>query len=196
MLFGGAQWQAVADGRITVAFRRWRRPTVKAGGTLRSGAGYLAIDAVEVLDSVDDIDPDDVARAGHDSLEELIAALRPAEEGRQLYRIAFHPAGADPRDALRADDRLGPAELAAVRVRMDRMDRAAPSPWTRATLRVIADHPEVVSTELAPLLDQERQAFKANVRKLKALGLTVSHRVGYELSPRGRAVLAALEDGR
>jgi ribosomal protein S19E (S16A) len=27
------------------------------------------------------------------------------------------------------------------------------------------------------------------VRKLKALGLTISHEVGYEISPRGRAFL-------
>ena len=33
-------------------------------------------------------------------------------------------------------------------------------------------------------------AFKANVRKLKGLGLTESLAVGYRLSPRGVAVLA------
>ena len=38
----------------------------------------------------------------------------------------------------------------------------------------------------------ERMPFKANVRKLKELGLTISLEVGYELSTRGRAVLQAL----
>ena len=37
-------------------------------------------------------------------------------------------------------------------------------------------------------------AFKTDVRKLKKLGLTISHDVGYELSPRGRAVLQRLAD--
>jgi hypothetical protein len=37
----------------------------------------------------------------------------------------------------------------------------------------------------------ERLPFKANVRKLKALGLTESLDVGYRLSPRGEALLAA-----
>jgi hypothetical protein len=32
-------------------------------------------------------------------------------------------------------------------------------------------------------------ALKTDVRKLKALGLTLSLEVGYELSPRGRAFL-------
>jgi hypothetical protein len=35
--------------------------------------------------------------------------------------------------------------------------------------------------------------FKNDVRKLKSLGLTISHSPGYELSPRGHALLARLE---
>ena len=37
---------------------------------------------------------------------------------------------------------------------------------------------------------RERLPFKADVRKLKELGLTESLEVGYRLSPRGRALLA------
>ncbi|WP_225771433.1 hypothetical protein [Inquilinus sp. Marseille-Q2685] len=36
---------------------------------------------------------------------------------------------------------------------------------------------------------REIAAFKTDVRKLKALGLTESLKVGYRLSPRGRALL-------
>jgi hypothetical protein len=35
--------------------------------------------------------------------------------------------------------------------------------------------------------------FKANVRKLKGLGLTTSLEVGYELSPRGRTLWPVIE---
>ena len=38
-------------------------------------------------------------------------------------------------------------------------------------------------------MGRERLAFKADVRKLKNLGLTLSHEVGYSLSPRGQAYL-------
>ena len=38
----------------------------------------------------------------------------------------------------------------------------------------------------------ERADFKLNIRKLKALGLTISLEVGYRLSPRGVALLATL----
>jgi DNA-binding MarR family transcriptional regulator len=60
-------------------------------------------------------------------------------------------------------------------------------------LHAIASQPAVVSTTLAEQLGMERPAFKLNVRKLKALGLTESLDVGYRLSPRGRALLAAAE---
>ena len=74
--------------------------------------------------------------------------------------------------------------------RLDRLDAASThGPWTRTTLALIRDHPGLVSTRLAELVDRERFAFKADVRKLKALGLTESLEVGYRLSPRGRAYL-------
>ena len=47
--------------------------------------------------------------------------------------------------------------------------------------------------DLAAELGRETQKFKADVRKLKSLGLTISLEVGYELSPRGRVVLDTLE---
>ena len=56
-------------------------------------------------------------------------------------------------------------------------------------LELIARHPETRAADLAPLLGRERLPFKADVRKLKELGLTESLRIGYRLSPRGRAVL-------
>ncbi len=39
----------IAEGRISLAFRRWKRPTVKAGGSLRTIIGVLAIEAVDVV---------------------------------------------------------------------------------------------------------------------------------------------------
>jgi len=35
----------------------------------------------------------------------------------------------------------------------------------------------------------EKEVFKNDVRKLKRIGLTISHSPGYELSPRGKAYL-------
>ncbi len=62
-------------------------------------------------------------------------------------------------------------------------------------LRTIHDRPGVRAADLAVDFGRERAAFKLDVRKLKELGLTESLSTGYRLSPRGRALLAALDLG-
>jgi hypothetical protein len=47
----------------------------------------------------------------------------------------------------------------------------------------------VRAADIAQTFGRETQSFKLDVRKLKNLGLTISHEVGYELSPRGRSYL-------
>lgn len=85
---------------------------------------------------------------------------------------------------------LTEGDIADIVKRLDRMDaRSACAPWTRKTLRMIERSPGIVSTELALEVGMERFDFKANVRKLKRLGLTHSLEVGYRLSPRGQAFL-------
>ena len=192
MLFPKALWPGLASGDVTVAFRSWKRPTVKAGGTLITPSGQLAIDAVEVVDPAA-ITDDDARAAGNADAEAQRALLRAgdAQDGRQVYRIAFHLLGDDPRLALRQAADLDHDERTTIRAKLGGYDRRSPTgAWTTATLEVIRDHPAVVSTELAERLGAERPAFKLNVRKLKALGLTESLDVGYRLSPRGEAYLA------
>ena len=75
--------------------------------------------------------------------------------------------------------------------RLDNFDRASRSgPWTREVLALIAANPARRAPDLAAELGRETAPFKIDVRKLKGLGLTISHPVGYELSPRGLAYLA------
>src|SRR2546423_9961349 len=88
----------VRRGEVTLAFRNWRKPTVRAGGTLRTLVGVLAIDAVDRID-LDDITAEDAMRAGHRDLAELKAWLS-ARTG-DIYRIALRFEGADPRVSLR-----------------------------------------------------------------------------------------------
>ncbi|HEV2369206.1 MAG TPA: hypothetical protein VGR90_04990, partial [Acidimicrobiales bacterium] len=104
-----------------------------------------------------------------------------------LYRIRFHRIGDDPRIALRQRTDLADEDVASI----DRM--LARNDWALAYLRLIAEMPATVSTELAARVGMERFAFKQRVRRLKALGLTESLDVGYRLSPRGEAVLARAE---
>jgi len=191
MLFKQATLQAIAAGKITVAFRRWRRPTVRAGGTLKTAVGVLAISAVDRI-ALRDITARDAKAAGFASPAEIRSEL----SGREgvLHRVRFRLAGEDPRIALRARARMTAAELAEVREQLVRWDRASRSgPWTSRYLALISKHVGVRAGDLADQVGLERLRFKTNVRKLKSLGLTESLKVGYRLSPRGTAVLRALE---
>jgi hypothetical protein len=172
-----------------MAFRRWKRPTVKTGGRLRTPMGELAIDAVERIEP-GQITEVDVRRAGFADRDSLLASLRP--EG-DLYRIAFHVRGPDPRVALRERGDLTGDERDEIARRLARMDaRSTHGPWTTQTLTLIADRPATLAADLAAEMGRERLPFKADVRKLKELGLTESLEKGYRLSPRGRAFLDPL----
>jgi hypothetical protein len=191
VLFKQAFWGGLRDGTITLTFRRWKRPQARVGGRYRTPAGMLEVDAVEVV-TADRVTDAEARRAGYEDAAALFADIDRWPEG-DLYRIAFHHAGEDPRIALREDGDLSDEEVAAIAARLDRLDARSPhGPWTRRTLDAIAARPGVRAGDLAEEQGRERLAFKADVRKLKALGLTESLPVGYRVSPRGEAVRARL----
>jgi hypothetical protein len=193
VLFRRRSLDGIRAGEITLAFRRWDRPRAKAGGRQRTVIGELAIDSVEPV-ARRSITAADARRAGHASLKELLGELD-ARGDAQIWRIELHWAGEDPRKALRERAKLSAADLRELRTRLDRLDRASKhGPWTRATLELIAEHPEVRAVELAEMVGREKPPFKLDVRKLKELGLTESLVRGYRLSPRGRALLERLDD--
>jgi hypothetical protein len=177
---------AIQAGEVTLAFRRWRRPTVKAGGTLRTAVGVLAVDSVEQV-PLSRITAKDARQAGYQSLAELTAFLR-GRDG-DVYRVGLRFVGADPRVSLRESVPDG-AELGEIRDRLRRMDeRSKRGPWTLTVLKLIGENEGVRAPDLAVRLGRETLPFKADVRKLKELGLTESLEVGYRLSVRGRAVV-------
>ena len=51
----------------------------------------------------------------------------------------------------------------------------------------------VRAPDLTASVERKTTPFKNDVRKLKALGLTISHSPGYELSPRGHTLLKRLQ---
>ncbi|HZN87649.1 MAG TPA: hypothetical protein VFB44_01615 [Thermoleophilaceae bacterium] len=178
----------IEAGEVTVAFRRWRRPTVRAGGTLRTRIGVLAIESVDIVDE-STVSDADARRAGHGDRTEVLE--RCAGRAGDLYRVGFHLAGPDPRIELRERDDIGPAERAEIDARLARFDSASRrGPWTATVLALIAERPATRAPDLAAELGRETAPFKADVRKLKELGLTESLERGYRLSPRGRAYLS------
>ncbi|MGF6173630.1 winged helix-turn-helix transcriptional regulator [Ensifer sp. 4252] len=190
MLFRKAILDQIAKGGVTLAFRRWTKPTVKAGGSLRTAAGILSIDAIETTDD-EDISAEDARRAGFPTREALFAELDGRSEGT-LYRITFHRSGDDPRLALRDDAALGKADRAAIAARLARFDETAGQIWAEPTLRLIASRDGITAAEIAERVGMDKFKLKARIRKLKELGLTESLTVGYRLSPRGRSFLGQI----
>ena len=82
----------VIAGDITVSFRLWRRPKVKAGGRYPVGPGCIEVDSVELLPFAA-ITAADVRRAGEPDRETLrrrAAHAGPVTEDTLLYRVEFH----------------------------------------------------------------------------------------------------------
>ncbi len=138
---------------------------------------------VEAVDRIhlDAVRLKDARESGFDSLASLAEMLRNESHRRltpksHVYRVRFHFAGEgkDPQPAHSVE------ELNLRLARMDRLSRKGP--WTRQVLALIGKHPRVAASELARQLDCDRAVFKSDVRKLKKLGLTTSHAVGYELT--------------
>lgn len=189
MLFERRLREGIADGSITAAVRRWRRPQVVAGRRYRTGSDIVEMSTVEPI-APGELTDDDARAAGFLNAAALLADLTGPPDG-QLYLLRFHRIDdTDPRDALAADDHLDAAGVAAIDQRLARLDHASPrGPWTAAALRVIADRPGVRAADLAASLGRDTASFKIDVRKLKALGLTESLEIGYRLSPRGTAYI-------
>jgi hypothetical protein len=205
LLFQKRFQEGIVDGTITLTFRRWTSARVRPGGRYRVHpiGVVLVTDVREVR--FRDVTPRDARAAGFPSRGELrafleapvrtregLVAREPVGDDTPLFRVALAHAGEEDRVELALEDDLGAGDVAAIAIRLQALDAAAAAgPWTRETLAIIRRRPRVAASRLARALGRETVHFKVDVRKLKRLGLTVSYEVGYDLSPRGRAFLAA-----
>jgi hypothetical protein len=78
--------EQIKAGEVDLVFRRWSKPTVKAGGTLKTKVGILAIKAI------DDMNPDDVTeaearRAGFSDVAAFRGWLDTMKPGHLFQRI-------------------------------------------------------------------------------------------------------------
>jgi hypothetical protein len=82
----------VIAGDITVSFRLWQRPRVRAGGRYRVGPALIEVDSIELVPFAA-ITSDDVSRSGEpdrETLRQRAAHAGPVADDTLLYRIEFH----------------------------------------------------------------------------------------------------------
>jgi hypothetical protein len=85
----------VLSGDITVTFRLWRNPKVKAGGRYRVGPAQIEVDTVELVPfaAIDETDLQHTGEADRESLRRRTAHAGPVRDDTLVYRIEFHVIG-------------------------------------------------------------------------------------------------------
>ena len=167
----------IRAGDVTLTFRNWKRPHAKVGGVYR----LRPTGAVEVTGlanvRLSQISSDDAVRAGFPSVDAIVAFLG-VPRTAEVTRVEF---------ALTDDSPKAVPSLTVEEVvkRLEATDRRSAAPWTARVLALIEARPAIRAGDLAPLTGWDTPKFKANVRKLKALGLTRSLEVGYRLTDLG-----------
>lgn len=86
MLLKLADLEAIRDGRITVVFRRWSRPTVRPGGTLKTRIGMLRIGRIDEMEPAD-VTEADARKAGFRDRAEFDRWLAMMKPGHLFQRI-------------------------------------------------------------------------------------------------------------
>jgi hypothetical protein len=76
----------IKAGKVDLIFRRWNRPTVKAGGTLQTKVGLLAIKSVTDM-SPENVSDGEAQRAGFRDVADFRRWLDTMKEGALFQRI-------------------------------------------------------------------------------------------------------------
>ena len=193
MLFTVDVLNKIKSGEVTAALRKWKKPTVKKDGTLITSIGQLHIDDLKTI-KLDDITDGILTRCGINDFRVWKKKFYDKRDG-DLYLVEFSIIGPDPRIELRENINWSLEELIKVKKKLNTWDINYGSPWTLRVMQYILDHPQKRAADMAVDLGIEKSILKPNIRKLKALGLTISYSVGYDLSPRGKKLLEVLKAG-
>lgn len=192
MLFKEIHLQGIKAGKVKLAFRKWQKPSVKVGTRIHTSIGLLEIDSIDaIIES--DITETDAINAGFNSKEHLLKSF-PQNSNGMIYKIEVSYHSEDPRISLREHTDLSEQELLDIIKKLQKLDKySKKGQWTKQILLAIKDNPNLHAIGIANLTGFEKEWLKMNIRKLKNLGLTISHTVGYELSPKGKVITEKLE---
>src|SRR5688572_23550286 len=186
MIFKVHQLKGIKSGTITIAFRRWDKPNVKKGSTMKTALGVIRVTDVAPINE-SSITKADAIKAGYENVDLLMKDLNKVSGGT-IYKVNVKYDSEDPRLELREKTDLALEDLQKIKTKLDRLDKTR-GPWVLKVMKLIKRYPERRAGDLAEIMQMDKLDFKVNVRKLKNLGLTISHETGYSLSPLGEIVM-------
>ena len=196
MLFKREFHERIASGEVTVTFRAWSKAMAVVGHRYSvPPIGAIVVESV-TRTKLAAVNHADARASGFAEVVELVSYLSKTS-GRKLsgatpvFRVAFHHEPPRPADSTeRTEVDRGKVERA-----LSGYDRRSPhGPWTQKTLALIARSPGVSSAILARTLKRERLELKADIRKLKKLGLLDSLETGYRITPLGKSIADRAND--
>lgn len=188
MLFKQKHLEGIKAGTISIAFRKWKKLTVTAGSLIKTSVGVIKIISTKEI-SLNEISDSEANQAGFTSAQALTQLLESQKEGL-IYKIEVAFDSEDPRIELRESVTLDEEEFETLKTTLENLDKFSKvGKWTTKTLQVIKENPKMKAADIAVKAKKEKEWLKLNIRKLKGLGLTISHEPGYTLSPRGEEYL-------
>lgn len=192
MLIKEIHLRGIESGKITLAFRRWQKPSVKEGSLLHTSIGLVKIGKIETVNE-NGITEKDALNAGFADKNQLLKSFTHNRTGT-IFKISVRYHSADPRITLREQIELSEEQFTDLKEKLERFDNhSKQGHWTEKILLTIQDNPNLHAIRISKLAGFEKEWVKLNIRKLKNLGLTISHKVGYELSPLGKTFVEKLK---
>ncbi len=189
MLFKEVHLLGIKSGKINLAFRKWQKAFVKTGSLLHTTIGLVKIQNIEVVHE-SDITEKDVCNAGYTERSQLLKSLDNKVMG-SIFKISISYHSADPRIRLREQTELSEQQYENLKKKLERLDKySKQGRWTEKIMFTIKENPNLHAIGIAKLTGHEKEWLKLNIRKLKNMGLTISHNIGYELSPLGGQFLS------
>lgn len=174
----------VAQGRVTLAFRRWSSPETFAGARLSTEVGLVEVGEVREVDPAA-ISEEQARRAGFRSAAGLRSSLDKHGRGR-VYRIGLSLVEASSEVGNPDPVELGARERDELDRQLSRMDVGSwRGRWTRALLELVWQSPGVPAAELAATRGRGVSRLKSDVFALSELGLVQRWAGGYRLTSRG-----------
>lgn len=170
MLFKEVHLQGVKSGKITLAFRKWQKASVKNGSLLHTSIGLVEIRKVETVYE-DNITDQDAIDAGFADKQQLIKSFRHNSTGT-IFKISVNYYLADPRIQLREQTELSEQQFTNLKNKLERLDSYSKrGDWTRKILLTIRDNPHLHAIGIAKLTGFEKRMVKAKYPKIEKFRL-------------------------